>query len=272
MSWSISRQATPVAATRRRCSANIALSAASNPAAGSSRRRACGPSARARARPTSFCWPSESSFGRRRSDRSETEQFEGVADGGLARLLRAHQIVDEPAPALGADAHVVEHRQIVEQLDRLPRPHEPGADAPGRRTVLDALAGQRHPARRRREPGDRIDQARLAGAVRSDQPDDLARRAPPASPRRRPAARRSRRSPRRAAGRSAPSSRNDGRRGGSTPPTAGTSPRVHVVDGSTVLACRPDGRSRRSTDRVRPAMPDGLTITVMISNGPLISA
>src|SRR5205085_7182654 len=59
--------------------------------------------------------------------------------------------------------------------DVLERPRDPLADDPMRRGAEQALAVERDLARVRPvEPGDQVEERRLAGAVRADQPADLA--------------------------------------------------------------------------------------------------
>ena len=76
---------------------------------------------------------------------------------------------------MGADPDIVEHRKIGKQRDVL----EGAADAdfgdPVRRARQDALAFHQDVAGARLvEPGEAVEERRLAGAVRSDQAEDLA--------------------------------------------------------------------------------------------------
>jgi hypothetical protein len=85
----------------------------------------------------------------------------------------------EPAAALGLqrEPHVLAHRQRAEQVVLLER--APDAELAARlgRLVGDVDVAQEDASRRRRElPGDLVDEARLAGAVRADQRMELARR------------------------------------------------------------------------------------------------
>ena len=76
---------------------------------------------------------------------------------------------------VGGDQEVVAHRHLLEQLDRLPRPDDPGPRPPlhGPRVDDDAVEAHR-PALLPCEAGDDVEQRRLARAVRADEPDDLA--------------------------------------------------------------------------------------------------
>ena len=83
---------------------------------------------------------------------------------------------EEPADRLplGGDPEVVLDREVVEQLQRLPGAAEPEPLALVGGEVLDVAAVEADPARRRDEPGEAVDERRLAGPVGTDQPDDLA--------------------------------------------------------------------------------------------------
>jgi hypothetical protein len=92
------------------------------------------------------------------------------------RLGRHHQIAQH-APdrrPLGRDEQVLLDGEVVEQLDRLE-----GTDQAATRHRMCHLAVQRYalerdvPAARRVIAGQRVDKRRLAGAVGSDQADDL---------------------------------------------------------------------------------------------------
>ena len=97
-----------------------------------------------------------------------------AADGRRVRAHRVAQQLPGVVTDLVADAHVVLDREVVEELDRLPGAHQAllGPD-------VGTLPIERHPEqpdlpRARREPGDGVDEARLAGPVRSDEAHDLA--------------------------------------------------------------------------------------------------
>ena len=68
---------------------------------------------------------------------------------------------------------VLLHGQIVEQLDRLPRAGETQARPLVRRLPRQVAAVEHHAAAVADEAGDRVDERRLAGAVRSDQAEEL---------------------------------------------------------------------------------------------------
>ena len=80
-----------------------------------------------------------------------------------------------PADQVAADQHVLQRRQAVEQLGVLE-----GAAHARRRHLVHRGAADGHPEHRRaagagrHQPADHVHQRRLAGAVGSDQPDDLA--------------------------------------------------------------------------------------------------
>ena len=96
---------------------------------------------------------------------------------GAANPGELQRIRDDVARGarMGADAHVVEHRKIGKQRDVL----EGAADADlgdlVRRTRQDARAFHQDIAGTRLiEPGETVEQRRLAGAVRPDQAEDCA--------------------------------------------------------------------------------------------------
>ena len=83
--------------------------------------------------------------------------------------------VDVPAARVGADEHVVQHGHRPEQLDVLEGASDPAPDDPVHGRLQQALTGELDLALVRRvEPRDHVERGRLAGAVRPDQPDDLA--------------------------------------------------------------------------------------------------
>ena len=73
------------------------------------------------------------------------------------------------------DEQVLADRQVVEQLDRLPRAREPAPRPRVRRQAGEVVAVELDAAPAADEAGDRVDERRLARAVRADQPDELAR-------------------------------------------------------------------------------------------------
>ena len=93
------------------------------------------------------------------------------------RVRRRYQIAQVRPHVLRVrgNADVLEHRRIFEQLERLERTSNADAGTFGRRHTRDVLAVQRHPTFRRCEAAHGVNQRRLAGAVRADQPRDGAR-------------------------------------------------------------------------------------------------
>ena len=76
---------------------------------------------------------------------------------------------------MGADANVVEHRQIGKQRDVLEGAADADLGDPVRRARQDAYAFHQDIAGARLiESGEAVEQRRLAGAVRSDQAEDCA--------------------------------------------------------------------------------------------------
>ena len=145
----------------------------SAPAAGAGRargrrRRACG-------------GRGESSVGRRSATSVEPAQLERPVDV-VARVLadRQQQVAQrlQHAHALAGDEQVLLDREVVEQLDALPRAHEAAARALVRAQARDVLAVEGDACRcdGRVVAGERVDRRRLAGAVGADQADDRARR------------------------------------------------------------------------------------------------
>ena len=73
------------------------------------------------------------------------------------------------------DEEVLAHREVVEELDRLPRARQPAPRPRVRRQRGELLAVELHATAGADEAADRVDEGRLAGAVRADQADELAR-------------------------------------------------------------------------------------------------
>src|SRR3954447_2284426 len=97
-----------------------------------------------------------------------------LSEGGEPQL--AEQLRDgHSRPDVRSDEHVLSYRHRREELDVLERPSDPFADDAVRRRAKQAgtVEGDRSPVRPI-EPGDQVEQRRLAGAVRADQPRDLA--------------------------------------------------------------------------------------------------
>ena len=105
---------------------------------------------------------------------------------GLARIRgqveEREKLVGAPRglPLRGADAErgdldVLPHRQPAEGVAVLERPRETVAAAPVRRPARDVAVLEQHaPLRRPVEAAENVDERGLPGAVRADQPDDLA--------------------------------------------------------------------------------------------------
>src|SRR5205085_1046654 len=95
--------------------------------------------------------------------------------GGVAvRELTEPDELDRLVRVAAADADVLAHGHRVEELDVLERARDAAPDDPVRRRAEEAPAGQAElagvgPV----EAGDNVEERRLAGAVRPDQPDDL---------------------------------------------------------------------------------------------------
>lgn len=117
--------------------------------------------------------------GRRRGDALDTHHPERPLDVVHSRGPPArHEHVGgegEPPLTLAGDAQVVGDAEVIEQLDRLKGPGQPATGPAGHREV-DHLGPVEPdpPGVRADEPGDRIDERRLPGAVGSDQADHRA--------------------------------------------------------------------------------------------------
>ena len=162
------RQARPPA--RRGTAASAA------PAALGRRRPACAGPGSARS-----AWRSASS--------SSPRSLDGLLDRrrrpARGRRTSSFRVVSSPRAA-GRDAQVLPHGEVVEQLGGLPRAGEPGTRTlVWRERAMTSSPVEAHRAAVGHEPADRVDERRLAGAVRADQADELC----PARPRgrRRPA-------------------------------------------------------------------------------------
>src|SRR5438067_5097022 len=97
-----------------------------------------------------------------------------IGEGGQADI--AEDLAGAPAAArVPADQHMLEHRHRAEQLDVLEGARDPAADDAVRRRAQQAAPVEDDLAVVRPvEPRDQVEDRRLAGAVRPDQPDDLA--------------------------------------------------------------------------------------------------
>ena len=137
----------------------------------------CGSPVSARATPTSLRWPCERSLGVRRAEILEVERGEGPFDcRRVACASRPYEIEQEAGGALvlGRDLEVLGHVEVVEELDGLPRPAEAEPGPLVGREAGDVPVGEPDAADGRGEAGERVDERRLARAVRSDQPHQLA--------------------------------------------------------------------------------------------------
>ena len=74
---------------------------------------------------------------------------------------------------LRSHSQVLAHREVVEQLRALPRPREAAPGAGVRRQSGEIPSVELDHARVANEAGDRVDEGRLAGAVGTDQADEL---------------------------------------------------------------------------------------------------
>src|SRR5438094_147025 len=96
----------------------------------------------------------------------EVEDVDAVGEDLLGGPLAAR---------MASDLDVLEHRHAREELDVLERPRDAPADDPVGRRSQQALAGEGDLARIRAvQAGDQVEERRLAGAVRADQPGNLA--------------------------------------------------------------------------------------------------
>ncbi len=93
----------------------------------------------------------------------------------IAATARPDDVEQEIAQRwrLGRDHEVLGDREVVEELERLPRAPEAGARPPVGRQRFDRLAVEHDPARRRDESRDAVDGRRLACPVRPDDADEL---------------------------------------------------------------------------------------------------
>ena len=162
MSWSTSRTVVPASRTSRSRSASQALSEESSPAAGSSSSTTSGLATSARAIDTSWRCPCESSPAGRSRNASSPNNSNSARDIVAAAL----------SIAPGPHEDVLGHRQLVPQLDALERAPETLSYASIRRQIIERRSVERNGATAAAESGDRVDHARLARAVRTDQADD----------------------------------------------------------------------------------------------------
>ena len=167
----------PASRMRRRSRANSLDSFVSRPAAGSSMHTSCGRAARARAGADELALALADLVRHAVAEVRDPQHVEREVDvGAVAGPVGHHEVEEEPADRLllGGHAEVVADVQVVEQLERLPGSSEPEPLASVRRQVVDLVSVETDPARRADESGEAVDERGLAGAVRADQPDDLA--------------------------------------------------------------------------------------------------
>ena len=140
MSWVIDRAVAPSWRTQRTISSLITSAMiGSRPVVGSSKNRISGSWAMARARPTRFCIPPDSSAG----ISPATSGAEADHAQGLARPWPGLRAVD-PLGGEQAEGHVLPDRQAVEQRAALEQHAELAAQ------LVHGVARQRPPPRRRR--------------------------------------------------------------------------------------------------------------------------
>ena len=176
MSWSIRSVVVPASAIRRSRWPSSSLSFVSRPAAGSSRQRSRGSIAIARATPTSLRCPWVRSAGiasaiEPRSSRSSARSAAALSPRAPSDQLGGER---EERRALGGHGEVLAHGEVVEQLGALPGAREPAPRPRVRRQPREIAPVELDAARVADEAGDRVDERRLAGAVRPDQADELA--------------------------------------------------------------------------------------------------
>src|SRR5207248_8026877 len=107
--------------------------------------------------------------------RPERQPGRRTAGDALEPELREQLLRGPLAARMPSDLDVLEHRHAREELDVLERPRDAPADDPVGRRSQQALAGEGDLARIRAvQAGDQVEERRLAGAVRADQPGNLA--------------------------------------------------------------------------------------------------
>src|SRR5439155_15335551 len=100
---------------------------------------------------------------------SELEIFEDEV-----RLRAAATLREGTKPRVRPDEHVFEHRHLLEEHYVLKRARDPESRDPMSRRSSQVLALEEDPAVVRAiQAGDEVEERRLPGTVRPDQPDDL---------------------------------------------------------------------------------------------------
>ena len=137
----------PVARIARPSSAD---SLVSRPAAGSSSRSTAGSVTSARAMPTRRATPCDNDDGRTSSTSPSCELLDDLVHERGRRRAPGPEQVGEVAPprlVVRRDEQVLAHRHLLEQLDRLPRPHDAGAGPPLDRPAVDRRRRRNGPIR-----------------------------------------------------------------------------------------------------------------------------
>ena len=110
--------------------------------------------------------------------RGEAEPLDDLVDSGDGGRAAGRHRVDHEGPPMappGCDLEVLADRQVGEELAGLERAGQAGVHPPVRRLVADVATGEGDAAPGRGdEAADGVDARGLAGAVRPDQPHDLA--------------------------------------------------------------------------------------------------
>ena len=92
-----------------------------------------------------------------------------------ARAMRVRVQAGPPTASIIADLQVLVNAHVFEEFERLPRPDESTCDTSMHRQLRQVgVAEPNAAARRADETAQRINQRGLAGAIRADQPNDLA--------------------------------------------------------------------------------------------------
>ena len=154
---------------RRMNPASSSTSSWLSPPAGSSSSSSRGREASARAISTRFCRPYGSSPRLRLAPHPRGPRTR--ASPAARRVAAANHVA-----AVRSDDDVLLDRHGREELDVLERPRDAAVDDAVRRRPQQRLPVEDEIARLRLvQPRDHVEERRLAGAVRADQPDDLAR-------------------------------------------------------------------------------------------------